>query len=73
VISRQQYINKLRELDYTFKRQAKRVDLWRKRGGTHYIAVPQTDRLEDEFVTSSLRQAGRSPEEIHAFLAACKS
>lgn len=73
VISRQQYINKLRELDYTFKRQAKRVDLWRKRGGTHYIAVPQTDRLEDEFVTSSLRQAGCRHEEIQSFLASCKA
>jgi hypothetical protein len=73
VISRQQYLNKLRELDYTFKRQAKRVDLWRKRGGTHYIAVPQNNQLEDEFVTSSLRQAQCSPEEIRTFLAACKA
>ena len=37
MISKSQYINKLRELNYTFKRQAPRADLWRKRGGTHYI------------------------------------
>lgn len=72
MISRQQFINKLRGLDDTFKRQAKRVDLWRKKGGTHYIPLPQNDRLEEEFVTSALRQAGCSAKEIRAFFAACK-
>ena len=73
MISKQHFINKIRELGYTFKRQADRVDLWRKKGGTHYISVPRSDYLEDEFVSSSLRQAGCPRDEILAFIAAAKS
>ena len=73
MISRQQYINKLREINFTFKRQAPRVDLWRQIGGTKYVTVPRSDQIEDEFVASQLRQAGCTQPEIHAFIAACKS
>jgi hypothetical protein len=73
VISKQHFINKIRELGYTFKRQADRVDLWRKKGGTHYIAVPRSDQLEDEFVSSSLRQAGCTRDDILNFISAAKS
>lgn len=46
--------------------------MWRKRGGTHRVFVPLTDSLEDEFVISSLRQAGCTDDEIKAFVAATK-
>jgi hypothetical protein len=71
--TREQFINKIRALGYSFKRQAKRVQLYRKQGGTHRIAVPQSDLLEDEFVESALKQAGCPPAEIRAFLSASKS
>jgi hypothetical protein len=73
VISKLHFVNKIRELDYTYKTKQKRTDLWRKRGGTHYISVPLSDYLEEEFVISSLRQAGCSAEEIRAFVASAKS
>lgn len=73
MIPKSHYVNKIRSLGYTFNSQQKRTDLWRKKGGTHYIPVPQNELLEEEFVISSLRQAGCSNEEIKAFIAAAKS
>ena len=73
MIPKSHYINKLRQLNYTFKETKKRVDLWRKQGGTHYIAVPRNELLEEEFVISSLRQAGCNDSDITGFIAAATS
>jgi len=56
-----------------FKSRQKRTDLWRKKGGTHYISVPLADLLEEEFVVSSLRQAGCISEKIKTFITSTKS
>lgn len=66
------FINKIRSLDYTYKTRQKRTDLWRKKGGTHYMSVPMCDLLTDEYVTSTLSQAGCSQEDIQKFLASVK-
>ena len=68
MVRKEAFINKIRELNYTYKKQQKRVDLWRKAGGTHFISVPRRDLLDEEFVSSSLRQAGVSEEEIRTFI-----
>ena len=73
MIHRSHFVNKLRLLDYTFKARQKRTELYRRKGGTHYVSVPLADLLEEEFVTFSLRQAGCTAEEIKAFLAASRS
>lgn len=73
MIPRSHYINKIRELNYTYKSRQKRTDLWRKRGGTHYISVPLSDKLEEEFVVATLRQAKCHDDEIRAFINAAKS
>lgn len=73
MIPRSHFISKIRELDYTFKTRQKRTQLWRKRGGTHRLSVPLSDRLEDEYVISALRQAGCKDDEIRAFMASAKS
>jgi hypothetical protein len=73
VVSRTAFINKLRELNYTYKRPQKRTELWRKKGGTHCVLVPMRDLIEDETVISNLRQAGCSEDNIKAFMAAAKS
>jgi hypothetical protein len=73
MVRRESFINKIRELNYTYKSTQKRTFLWRKVGGTHYISVPMADLLVDEFVRSSLRQAGVADEEIQRFLSSCKS
>lgn len=44
--------------------------IWRKPGTTHYISIPKSDLLDDEFVHSTLRQAGCQEAEIQAFLKA---
>ena len=72
MIPRQHFLNKIRQLNYSFKRQTKRVDLYKKQGGTHRIFLPQVKELEDEFVKSSLKHAGCDEEEINAFIASCK-
>jgi len=73
MVRREKFVNKIRSLGYTFKSQQKRTYLYRKAGGTHYIPVPKADLLEDDFVNSSLRQAGCSQDEIRAFLADAKA
>lgn len=69
MVRREAFINKIRELNYTYKRRQKRTELWRKRGGTHFILLPMRDLLTEEYVTSTLRQAGLSDDEIKTFIA----
>lgn len=69
MVRREAFINKIRELNYTYKRRQKRTELWRRRGGTEFIALPMRDLLAEEYVTSTLRQAGLSDDEIKTFIA----
>ena len=73
MVRRDSFINKIRALNYSYKDQQKRTYLYRKTGGTHYISVPMADLLEDEYVSTTLRQAGCPDDEIEAFLAGAKS
>jgi len=73
MIPRNSFINKIRELTYSYKSQQKRTYLYRKSGGTHYISVPMADLLEDEYVVSTLKQAGCSEDEVRNFLKAAKT
>lgn len=72
MVHREAFINKIRELQYTYKTQQLRTQLWRKRGGTHIMFVPLTDLLEDDYVTGALRQASVPDSEIKSFLASAK-
>lgn len=73
MVHREHFINKIRTLKYHYKGRQKRTDLYRKAGGTHYISVPLKDLLEEEFVTSTLRQTGLNDPEIRDFLRSTKS
>lgn len=73
MVHRQQFINKIRSLQYKYKGQQKRTYLYRKAGGTHYISVPMADLLEDEYVITALRQAGEPDQAIQSFLSCCKN
>jgi hypothetical protein len=73
MVRRENFINKIRELKYTFKTRQKRTQLWRKVGGTHRLSVPLCDLLEDDYVSSTLLQCGCRPDDIKAFLAANKN
>lgn len=70
---RQTFINKLHELNYTFKKEKKRISIWRKRGGTHIVSLPHNMKLADEYVKSTLRQCGLNEAEILAFVTSAKS
>ncbi|OFW21023.1 MAG: hypothetical protein A3H97_04620 [Acidobacteria bacterium RIFCSPLOWO2_02_FULL_65_29] len=73
MVRRDSFINKIRELDYSYKTQQKRTYLYRRKNSTSYICVPMADLLEDEFVAHSLRQAGCTEEQIRTFIVVCKS
>lgn len=73
MVRRESFINKIRELKYSYKDQQKRTYLYRKVGGTHYICVPMAHLLTDEYVISTLRQAGCAEDEIRAFVASTKT
>jgi len=73
MVLRTTFINKLRELQYSYRSQQKRTQMYRKAGGTHCIFVPLKDELEDDFVKHNLRQAGIDEKEIESFLASAKS
>ncbi len=68
MILRDQFINKLRELGYTYKRSGPNADLWRKKGSIHRVALPRRKQLAEATVQSILRQCGCSDEEIREFL-----
>lgn len=70
MVRRESFVNKIRELGYSYKDQRPRVLIWRK--GMHFIMVPRRDLLTEEFVNSSLRQAGCGADEIQAFLRVTK-
>ena len=72
MVPRESFINKIRELNYTYKSTQKRTYIWRKKGGTHFISVPMAELLEDEFVFTALKQAGESDASIRAFIASAK-
>ena len=68
MILRTTLVNKIRQLGYTLNQETKRVHIFRLKGGTHFITLKKTDKLEDEFVRSTLFQAGVNQADINAFV-----
>jgi hypothetical protein len=73
VISKKRFVNKLRELDYRFKEQLHHQELWRKKGGTHFVLVPRKNQLDELYVIQALRQCGCKADEIQEFIRDCHS
>jgi hypothetical protein len=73
MVHRECFINKIRELGYSYKNQQLRTQLWRKKGSTKRMFVPLVNLLEDDYVIGSLRQADVPEAEIRSFLASAKS
>ena len=57
-----------RELNYTFKRQTERVDVYKKRGGTHRVLIKKNASHTPEYARSILRSVGMDDEAIERFL-----
>lgn len=72
MVRREAFINKIRELNYHYKSQQLRTQLWKQKGTTNRMFVPSANLLEDDYVTGTLRQAGLNDVEIKKFLAAAK-
>jgi hypothetical protein len=68
VITRTQYINKLRELGYAFSRKAKKVEVYRRSTDYHRVMIPMSKKFSDTEVGNQLRQCGCSDEDIREFL-----
>jgi hypothetical protein len=72
MVRREAFLNKIRELGYSYKSQQAKTQLFKKKGGTHRMFIRVTDLLEDDFVMGSLRQAGLSDQEIKQFLSCAR-
>jgi hypothetical protein len=72
MLRKQYFVNKLRELGYTFKARQKRTELWRKKGGTHCVDVPLSNSLPETYVRMVMRQCGQTTTQIEAFIREAK-
>ncbi len=70
MVYRTQFVKKIRELDFKFKRRTKsdKSEMYRQRGGTKIKYVPRSDILDEIYVRNSLSQCGCSEEGINDFL-----
>ena len=59
-------------MGYTFSTETKRQKTYRLRGGTHFVSVRKNNLLTERTVRSILKQAGRRPDQIEAFVASCR-
>lgn len=67
LVSREAVVNRIREAGFTFKRQADRVEIWKKRGSTTRVDLRRRDMYDELYAATILRQAGLSEQEIAAF------
>jgi hypothetical protein len=74
MVPRPTLVNRIRELNYHLHQETQRVHIYRKRGSNppHYVTIRKCDKLEDEFVRSTLNQVGLKQEEIEKFIAEYK-
>ena len=66
-VSRDQVRQRLKDAGWGYKRLGKRVEIWKKKGGTQRLAVPPQKKLPEISVRILFRQAGLSEEQIEAF------
>lgn len=58
-----------RSLNYSFKRQTDRIDVYKERGSTRRVLIKKSASHTPEYARSILRSAGMDEEEIERFLA----
>ncbi len=69
MIQNTKLINALRSLNYTFKRQADRVCIYKQRGTTKRVEVRRHNWHDEEYCAVLLKQAGMPTEDILKFIA----
>jgi hypothetical protein len=71
VPSRDHFINKLRELGYSYRGETKRTQKWKR--GTHRVNLPRNSVLAEDWCRMTLRQCGVDDVEIESFIRACNT
>lgn len=62
-------IKRLRALDYHFKNQTQRVEMYKKKGSTARIVVSKRDYHDETYARGILRSAGLDDATIERFIA----
>ena len=68
MIRRERFINKLRELGFSYNSQGDRAVLYKKPGRPGYATVLRRDYLGEDFVRAQLRLVGCPPDDIERFI-----
>lgn len=72
-IPRQRLLSEIRTAGFRFIRGRQRnSDTYRRRGGTEVVAIPTTSVVTEEGARRVLRRAGRTVDQIEAFIASCR-
>lgn len=71
MIPADQLKNRLRDANFGFKKQGKRVDIWKKKGSTDRVTIPRRDFMTLGETKSILRQAGLPESDIQQFFLDC--
>jgi hypothetical protein len=71
MVKREQFINKLHELKYKFKKECDRTSLWKR--GVHRLFLPRTALLSEEWVRQTLAQCDVKQPDIDAFIRSANS
>lgn len=69
MIPRERLVNALRQLKFSFKRQADKVELYVQAGTGLRCSVRRRDLLDPQAVRIALHQAGMPADEIERFIA----
>jgi hypothetical protein len=63
MIPKDALVNALRSKNFSFKRQADRIELWRQNGTTRRVELRRKDLHDVVAAKALLRQAGFTPQE----------
>ena len=69
MILRTQFLSKIRALGFSYKRQQKHSELYRKAGTTGYVNLSRNANLDPLYVSRTLLYAGLDQSAIDAFIA----
>lgn len=72
MIPRDALINALRSLNFSFKRQADRVEIYKQRGSTRRVEIRRCDLHDENAAKIILHQAGMSDADITKFIESAK-
>lgn len=72
MIPKDALINVLRSLNFEFKRQADRVEIYKQRGTTRRIEIRRRDMHDEQAAKIILKQAGMDDNAIRQFIESAK-